>query len=173
MEINCFGPRFSFSFFSVFDLLSSLSPSGEWGNDKVLPILIYLVQSLMHLSKTDSLVLPLLLSFRGQLSAIFLFLVLSIFKTCPIHCHLLFFTIVLIFSIPALCLTSVFKIIFCPDVSNTLVEGSISDLFFSFCNLSGFTYIYRWISKASTWFFFQLDYCSILFLIYGMLFLHA
>ena len=45
-----------------------------------------------------------------QSSAVLAFLLLSILRTCPIHCHLLFFTMVLICSSPALFLASVLVI---------------------------------------------------------------
>ena len=46
----------------------------------------------------------------AQSSAVLAFLLLSILRTCPIHCHLLFFTMVLICSSPALFLASVLVI---------------------------------------------------------------
>ena len=62
---------------------------------------------LLHVSFS----LPLFIFPSGaQSSAVLVFLLLSILRTCPIHCHLLFFTIVLIFSSPALFLASVLVI---------------------------------------------------------------
>ena len=57
--------------------------------------------------------LPLFLFPSGaQSSAVLVFLLLSILRTCPIHCHLLFFTIVLIFSSLALFLLASVLVIY-------------------------------------------------------------